>query len=51
MVQHILGVYAVISAVATVAFIALSLVSKRLESDVFEPTEEFEAAVGDLPSD
>ena len=51
MVQQILGVYAVISAIATIAFLALSLVSKRLESESFEPAEELEAAVGDLPSD
>jgi hypothetical protein len=40
MIQLILGVYAIVSAVATLAFIALSLASKSLESDGLEPVED-----------
>ena len=47
MIQVILGGYAVFTAVATVAFISLSLVSKRLEAEALEPVEELEPGIGD----
>jgi hypothetical protein len=50
MIQLILGGYALLSAVAAILFIALSLVSKQ-ESEALEPIEEFESATGDRRSD
>jgi hypothetical protein len=47
MIQVILGGYALFSAAATIAFVALSLVSKRLESEALEQIEEIEAVAGD----
>jgi hypothetical protein len=51
MIKLILGAYALLSAVATIPFIALSLVSKRLESEALEPIEEFESVLGDRRAD
>jgi hypothetical protein len=51
MMQVILGGYAALCAVATIAFIALSLASKSLESEALEPVEEFEPVIGDRRSD
>jgi hypothetical protein len=51
MIQVILGGYAAVCAVATIAFIALSLASKNLESDGLEAVEELEPVIGDRRSD
>ena len=51
MIQVILGGYATLCAVTTIAFIALSLASRSLESDALEPVEEFEPVIGDRRSD
>jgi hypothetical protein len=51
MIKLILGGYALLSAVATLAFIALSLASKRLESEALEQIEEFESIVGERRTD
>jgi hypothetical protein len=51
MIQVILGGYAAVCAVATIAFIALSLASKSLESDGLEAVEELERVIGDRRCD
>ena len=51
MMQVILGGYAALCAVATIAFIALSWASRSLESDALEPVEEFEPVIGDRRPD
>ena len=51
MIQVILGGYAALCAVATIAFIALSWASRSLESDALEPVEEFEPVIGDRRPD
>ena len=48
MIQFIIEAYAAISAVATFAFIVLSLASKRLESEGLEPVEALETVIGPI---